>query len=469
MANENNGPAPTGGGGVPTDSGQPARKETSIGERVSYTLYFAGQNLVYALISGYLLVFYVSYLGINPALVATVFLVVRIWDAVNDPLIGIALDRLKLGRHRYKSWLTVTAFLMPIMTFALFLVPPTASNVLKIVLMIVTYVIWDALYTASEVPAFAVSTSMTVGEKERTILLTLTQIGSVGGTALGMGVAFAFLGDGVDKINWILFAGAPAILAVVIMVPQIFAVRERHHTEPERSVTIPRMIREVLRNDQHFKIMAMFVSQAFLNAATVFGTYVAEGIYGDARLASLTGVFTLVGILLLGAFTPAIVSRYGKKRYLEISMIVSLVLSVPIFFIPTTQPIVAITFVGLRTMALVVTSLLRPMFTADCIEYGQYKTGVRAESVAFSIQTFFNKAGDAIGTSLGGFVLAIAAFNENLSLAEQSDSTMTFLHMAFIILPMSMGLVMWLGPKFFYRLDEKKVKEFIASNADTTG
>ncbi len=442
-------------------------KETRIGERTSYTLYFAGQNLVYALISGYLLVFYVSYLQINAALVATVFLIVRVWDAVNDPLIGIALDRIKVGRYRYKSWLNLTTFLMPAMTFVLFLVPPGASQVLKIVAMIVTYVLWDVLYTASEVPAFSVSTSMTVGEKERTVLLTLTQIGSVGGTALGMGVALVFLGDGVNKINWLLFAGAPSLLAVLIMIPQIFTVRERHHTEPEQSVTIPRMIREVLRNDQHFKIMAMFVSQAFLNAATVFGTYVAEGIYGDARLASLTGVFTLAGILILGAFTPAIVSRFGKKRYLEISMIASLVLSLPIFFIPTTQPIVAITFVGLRTMALVVTSLLRPMFTADCIEYGQHKTGVRAESVAFSVQTFFNKTGDAIGTSLGGFVLAIAAFNENLPLAEQAEPTMSFLHMAFIILPMLMGVVMWLGPKFFYRLDEKKIKGFIEANADT--
>lgn len=107
------------------------------------------------------------------------------------------------------------------------------------------------------------------------------------------------------------------------------------------------------------------------------------------------------------------------------------------------------------------------MFTADCIEYGQHKTGVRAESVAFSVQTFFNKTGDAIGTSLGGFVLAIAAFNENLPLAEQAEPTMSFLHMAFIILPMLMGVVMWLGPKFFYRLDEKKIKGFIEANADT--
>lgn len=448
--------------------GQTTGNETGIAERVGYTLYFAGQNLVYALISGYLLVFYVSYLGISPALVATVFLVVRIWDAVNDPLIGIALDRVKLGRYRYKSWLNLTAFLMPAMTFILFVIPPDASDPVKIVLMVATYVIWDVLYTASEVPAFAVSTSMTVGEKERTVLLTLTQIGSVAGTAVGMGLALLFLGDGVDEIHWLLFAGAPAILAILIMVPQIFTLRERHHTEPERSVTVPRMIREVLRNDQHFAIMAMFVSQAFLNAATVFGTYVAEGIYGDARLASLTGVFTLVGILLLGAFTPAIVSRYGKKRYLEVSMIASLVLTVPVFFIPATRPLVAIAFVGLRSMALVVTSLLRPMFTADCIEYGQHKTGVRAESVAFSVQTFFNKTGDAIGTSLGGFVLAVAAFNEDLSLAEQSEATMTFLHMAFIILPMLMGLVMWFGPKSFYKLDEKKVKEFIAANADTT-
>lgn len=115
-------------------------------------------------------------------------------------------------------------------------------------------------------------------------------------------------------------------------------------------------------------------------------------------------------------------------------------------------------------MTLIVTSLLRPMFTADCVEYGQHKTGVRSESVAFAVQTLANKIGDAVGVSLGGYIMAITAFDESLALAEQSTETMTALQMWYIALPMIMAAVMYLGPKLFYKLDEDKVKTMIADN-----
>ncbi|NDJ34634.1 MAG: hypothetical protein GYB64_08185 [Chloroflexi bacterium] len=440
--------------------------QTSGAERFGYGSYFAGQNISYSLIQGYLLVFYVNRVGLNPALVATIFLVVRIWDAVNDPLIGLIMDRTRFANSRYKGWLNLTAFLMPLATFILFLTPLDAPFAVTLTYIVVTYLLWDVLYTMSEVPIFSVSTSMTTIERERTILLTLTQIGSVLGVALAQGmITFLLPEEGVDSINWVLFAGLPALGALVTMIPQIFTVQERHHTDVVEDVSLGEMIQEVLRNDQHLKIMSLYLSQAFFNAVGVFALFVAEGYYGDARLASITSVFSLIGILGLGILTPAIVARFGKKPYLEASMIATIVLSLPLFFIPGSSPLLAMIFFGTRTATLVVTSLLRPMFTADCIEYGEHKTGVRNDSTAFAIQTFFNKTGDAIGTALGGYLLAFAGYNEALTLAEQSAGTINTLQLLFIVLPMLMALVMWLGSRFLYNLDEKTVKGYIAENA----
>jgi GPH family glycoside/pentoside/hexuronide:cation symporter len=224
------------------------------------------------------------------------------------------------------------------------------------------------------------------------------------------------------------------------------------------------MLREVLRNDQHFIMMGLYISQALLNAVTVFAVYVAERIYGNPVFANITALFSLLGVVILGIFTPAIVRRFGKRRYLEVCMVLTIILSVPVFFIPGSQAILAMLFLGLRTMTLVVTSLLRPMFTADCVEYGQHKTGVRSESVAFAVQTLANKIGDAVGVSVGGYILAVAAFDERLSLAEQSAATMTQLQMWYIALPMLMAAIMFVGPKLFYKLDEARVKTMIAEN-----
>ncbi len=440
------------------------QKETSSAERFSYTLYFLGQNTVYMVIQSYLLMYYVSHLKINPVLVAIIFLVVRIWDAINDPMIGVFLDRFRLINSRHKNWLTLTSVLMPLSTFLLFTAPAAASSVVKIAYIIVSYLAWDVLYTMSEVPSFAISTSMTRNEQERTLLLTLTQIGSVLGAAIGVGLSTIFLGNGVDNINWLLMAGTPSLLAFVAMLPQLFWVKERHNTEIIKEVTLREMLRDLFRNDQHFIIMSLYLSQAFLNAVSVFMVYVAEGYYGNAQLASLTSVFSLLGVVALGIFTPAIVRRWGKKRFLETSMLATILLSVPIFFIPASMPVIALIFMGTRIMTLVVTSLLRPMFTADCIEYGEYKTGTRSDSSAFAVQTFFNKTGDALGTALGGFVLALVRFDENLPLNAQSFSTISSLQIWNIILPMLMAAVIFLGVRYFYKIDEEKVAKFIIEN-----
>lgn len=438
--------------------------ETSVWERISYGAYFAGHNIIYSLIQGYLLLYCVSYLEMNPALVATIFLIVRIWDAINDPLIGVVIDRVRLLNTRYKGWINITAFLVPLSTAAIFLIPPSAPLPLKVTLLVVAYLLWDVFYTASEVPMFAMSTSMTLHERERTLLLAVTQIGSVLGVVAGLVVFGVLVGDGVDQLNWVLVGGIPAGLALLMMTPQIFTVRERHNTDAVVNVPLGEMLRAVLQNEQHLMMMSLYLSQTFLNAAAVFAVYVGEGYYGNPRLSTFTSLFALLGVVLLGVLSPMIVRRIGKKNFLEWSMLATLALSIPVFFIPASMPFLALLFLGLRTATLVVTSLLRPMFTADCIEYGEHKTGVRSDSTAFAIQEFFNKTGDAIGVALGGYILALALFDETLPLAEQSVATINSLWLWSIVLPMIMAAVMYIGSRLLYRLDEEQVKEYIVAN-----
>ncbi len=452
-----------------SNSSSAQARETSLGERFSYSLYFAGQNIVYSLIQGFLALYYVSFVRMPPAFVAALILGVRIWDAVNDPMIGLLMDRFRFLGKRFKGWINVSAVLMPLSTLLLFLVPTDVPGWLQVAWIIGTYFLWDVLFTVSEVPSFGISTAMTRNEGERTSLLALTQIGSVLGVVIYSLAIAPLFEDGVGALNWVALAAIPVALAIGTMIPQIFTVRERHTAPVAASEGVPfrKMLREALRNDQHFIMMAFFTSQAFLNAAGVFAILVAQYIYENAQFAVITQAITAIGIMIIGALSPAIVARYGKRRFLEVSMLATIVLSIPVFFIPYEQGILALVFLGLRTMTLVVTSILRPMFTADCIEYGQVKNGIRNDGVAFSVQTFFNKTGDAIGQSLGTWILALVAYNELLPPEQQSLETMQELHIWYIVLPMIMAAVMYLGPKLFYRLDEPQVKEYIAQNAQS--
>lgn len=442
-----------------------SNKQTTTAERLTYNFYFAGQNAVYYIIEAVWAIYFVHHLSMDPSKVVLVVLVVRLFDAINDPILGVLMQRVRIKKWgKYKFWMNLTAVLVPITTFAMFTIPQGGSMVIKTLYLVITYVAWDISYSISEIPAFSVATTMTTNEEERTLILSLTQIGSMLGTVFGVGIMLIWGGDEVSEISWGYVRLVVAIVAVACMIPQAFFVKERYHVEEEQTVSFLDMLKQIPRNGQHLLIMALYTSQAFLNAANTFGSFVADGVLMNRYFAEIAAIFTLFGICLLGGFATRIVKKLGKKRFLEYSMLATIGLSVPAFFIPKAFPIVLVAFLGLRIATLVVTSILRPMFTADSIEYGQYKLGIRNEAASYAIQTFFNKTGDAIGHALALWILASVGWIEGVDPQAQSPGTLDALWIWYLILPIIMAAIMYIGPKMGYKITEDKVAIWLKEN-----
>ena len=157
---------------------------TTRGERQSYWTYFVGQNIYYGLTAGFIST-YLAMQGIDLTKVALVLLIVKVWDAINDPLFGFLFDRIQF-KNGQKSlpWLRVSTALMPIVTIAVFAIPGALSETAKLVWFGTAYVLWDTVYTLTDAPAYAMLNTMTDNLQERTELLSINRIYS----GLGQGL-----------------------------------------------------------------------------------------------------------------------------------------------------------------------------------------------------------------------------------------------------------------------------------------
>lgn len=162
---------------------------TTPKERQSYWNYFVGQNAYYYLTATFLST-YLAMQGVSLAKVAVVLLIVKIWDAVNDPLFGFLFDRIEF-KNGLKSlpWLRVSVVLMPIVTIAVFSIPGFLGETGKLIWFGATYVLWDTVYTLTDAPAYAMLNTMTDNVQERTTLLSINRIYS----GLGQGICGAVL------------------------------------------------------------------------------------------------------------------------------------------------------------------------------------------------------------------------------------------------------------------------------------
>ena len=157
---------------------------TTPRERVSYWTYFIGQNIYYNITAAFIST-YLAMQGISLAKVAMVLLIVKVWDAVNDPIFGFLFDKIKF-KNGQKSlpWLRVAVALIPVVTIILFAIPSGLGEAGKLWWFGIAYVLWDTVYTLTDVPAYSMLTTMTANLQERTKLLSVNRVYSGAGVLI---------------------------------------------------------------------------------------------------------------------------------------------------------------------------------------------------------------------------------------------------------------------------------------------
>ena len=465
-------------------------------DKLAYAAGDFGCNMSFAL-KGTVQTFWLVYMMMETGLLSILLLVVQIWDAINDPLIGsmIDADRRKYKMGKFKTYIFIGACGLLVAGAAVFLPFPNASTVAKAILFVAGYIVWDACYTIANVPYGSMLSLVTENSGERAQLSTWRSVGSMIGNMLpGMILPMLiwrkeFNADGSPKINpetnvqvetllgervfWVaLLMGILGFLAFIFMIKNITIRVDENRVKTNESVgkfNVIKAFANFLKNrpavGATVAAMGMFLGmQSAVTANTImFATY-----FG---MASLSGVVQIIGFLPMFLFMPfikKIVDRFGKKEASVAGTIVSLFGALIMLVFP---------LVGDKTLALIVYMIGLVFFgigmgvytcvswalMADAIDYNEWKTGKREEGTVYSLHSFFRKLAQGVGPSLVLVFMGVLGYVSDLG--TQGQSAATAYNMCWLVagLYMFSAILQFVGIALIYNLDKKTLAKM---NAD---
>ncbi len=438
----------------------------SFVEKLGYGLGDTASNFVFHTVNLFLFYYYTDVFGLLPGTVGTMFLLVRLWDAINDPMMGALADRTstRWGKYRpYLLWIAVPFGLITWLTFA----NPSFSETGKLVYAYVTYNALCMVYTAINVPYSAMLGVMTPSSPERTVLSSYRFVCAFGGQLLIGFVArplVRFFGHGNEGAGWTITMSLLSLAAIGMFLFTFAVTRERVRPPAQQRPDLKRDVGLLWQNRPWLvlAVAAVFTlaNVAVRNAVTVhfFKYYIGDD--GSAFLGQLdlTTMFFTSGTvaLILGVACTKWFSRRWSKRALLVGLSAANAVGMGILFVIPPDRLGWIFAVNTLSTFIVgpTPALVWAMF-ADVADYGTWKFGRRTNGLIFSATQFAQKTGLMLGGFIPGMALAWVGFVANQS---QTTEAVMGIRVLFTLVPATFALtgamIIW-----FYPLEDATVAE----------
>lgn len=418
-----------------------------------------GQNMVYALWSGFITAFYTDIFGMNPAVMATIFVVARVWDAFNDPMMGILADRSKSKFGRYRCWLLRMPAVVATCLILNFTVP-NFGEVGNTIYAAVTYILMGMAFTSVDIPYWSMPAAMTSDPGERTKIFTTATLGTNIASTVGnmlIPILLVNFGGTNSARAYFLTAVIFAIIGAVLYFT-CFAMTKEHVQPSTQQFSFRLAIKSLTVNKPLFCIMItnLVINLAFIMKMTL-NYYYTTYTLGDVKLMSVMSLVTLPSIVIGTLLAPILAKKLGKKNTLLALMVANLVIS-GIFYFGGYSSVPFVLIMGaLQVLCVGASFVMLSSMTADTIEYGEWITGQRNEGIITSTRTLITKIASALVGVAVAVVLTMTGYVPNV---EQTTETMQAFHFVISFLP---GIVMMIGaiPIFFYSLTESKHQEIM--------
>ncbi|MBR4942623.1 MAG: MFS transporter [Clostridia bacterium] len=452
-------------------------------DKVSYAAGDLGCNMSFALKSTIMFVFWTQFMQLGESLYATLLLVVQIWDAINDPLLGSLFDadKRKYKRGKFKTYIFIGAMGLVFSGLFFFLPLPNAPKVMRCIMFVLGYVLWDAFYTVANVPYGSMMSVITTDGSERSQLSTWRSIGSMVGNVLPMVLLPILCYDAADNLKGNTVFIAALVMGIIGLVCFIFMLKTTTIRVEENSVTIS-------ENSQKFNVfvamknfmknpaavgatlmaMAMFIGMQGSSSAT---TVLFQSYFGNAKI---SGIVMLIGYFPMFLFMPfikKIVDRWGKKEACVVGSAVS-VFGALLLFIPLGNEmaglvgyVVSQVFFG---FGLGFYTCVSWALMADAIDYNEWKNGTKEEGTVYSLHSFFRKLAQGLGPSLVVLIMGWLGYNGSLG-ADQPFEVAEKMKWLVAALYTFSAVVMFISITFIYNLNKKKVAEMTAELAARRG
>ena len=430
------------------------------GERGSYGLYFVGQNIFYILLFMFLVPFYTD-MGIPALTVAAITMGVKVWDAINDPIFGGIVDKVKFKNGKFLPWLRISIIAIPITTIFMFAMPSALPLSAKVVWAVIAYILWDTAYTICDVPIFGLVTTLTNNQRERIGLMTLGRFAALLATIL----IIVVVPQVREQIGgWAPTAVLLSVAGVILMIPICITAKERvKPVAAKEDPTIKQLLKAIGRNKYMLIFYGGFLLSQAANITTTVNMYFARHALGNEGMTTFLALAMVAPALVIAPFIQTLIKKFDKYQLYMFAIIASIIITTIAYFIGYGNLTALMVMLVLRGIPFGLITLLMFMFTPDCVEYGIYKLGIDARGISFSIQTFSVKLTAALAATIAALALSSIGFVEGEG-ASQPENFANNLWLMMWIIP-SVGLAISLIPLSRYKLRDKYVQVMAKCNS----
>lgn len=470
-------------------------KHVAKKEWMAYAIGALGQGMVYAIMSSYISDFYLSVLKLTPLFVLFLMLFARIWDAVNDPIMGYFVDRSNPKNGKMRPYLIYTPIPIAILTVLLFYAPNLSGTQLMIYAG-VTYVLWGMIYTASDVPFWSLPNVMTPNPAERGDIISKAKTANGVGSAIPMAI-FMVLGFILPKLNlagtelektkYMTIALVCAIFGNLLFVRVYFKSKERVNIPipPKKTKGEPGALKLILTCKPLLltAIMGVLSSGRYMYQAGAvhvarYSFYIGKDLTGlsaaeqEAALQSnislvstVFSVATAIGMFGAMLVMPLLFKKFNYKQIIISTSVIGFASSLAIWFIGYEHFWACVPFLALSCVPCGAINICTAAMVGDCLDYMEWSTGKRLTGMGSAIQSFVNKLGNAVSTSFIVLMYMIVNLDvANISSKitanplEMSEGIRTGMFSLVSLIP-GISLLLCIIPLFFYDLvGEKKDK-----------
>lgn len=451
----------------------------ALGTKLAFGAGDLGPAIATAIASFFQLFFLTTVAGLSPGTAGTILLLVKIWDAVNDPLMGWLTDRTVSKHGRRRPWLLYGALPFGLLFFLQWVVPPW-GDAGKFAYYLVVALLFDTAFTIVNVPYTALTPELTRDYDERTSLTSYRFAFSIGGgllaATLHQVIVNGFCADpqacqGAALQPGYLIAGA--IWGVCCALPFIWCflgTKERYAPAPGApEVGIAEQLRVALSNRPFLFVIGIYLFSwlAVQITASVLTFYITFWLQSPAMIPLM--LLAVQGSAFIFLFVwSAISRRIGKKAVYMIGMLFWIAVQAALFFLQPGQAGLALALAALAGVGVATAYLIPWSMMPDVIELDELRTGRRREGVFYGFMVFLQKLGLALGLFLVGLALEVQGFSERAPIGQQPESALTAIRLMIGPIPASI-LVCGMALAAFYPITRQKHRELLAELARRRG